>query len=368
MAELQQALDRLNANMGDSTSVLVPILLLLLIGNLAYWILRRRAEEHSRKHLFPLLLEELRRPAWLLFMLISANIVTHYGGWLSEENLDRAEHVITLGFIGLGGWALLAVINALRIRMIKRYDITTADNFQARKMHTQVSLLYRLLSFLVILITLAMMLTTFEEVNNLGRSLLASAGVAGIIIGFAAQKTIGSVFAGIQIAITQPIRIEDAVVLEGEWGWVEEITLTYVVIRIWDKRRLIVPITYFIEKPFQNWTRREAEIIGTVVIHTDFSVPVEAMRAELDRLLDATPLWNKNVKVLQVIDTTPREVVLRALMSGRDSPQTWDLRCYVREGLIAWLQQHYPHALPRTRMQLSEGQISGDAFEKKAVS
>ena len=184
--------------------------------------------------------------------------------------------------------------------------------------------------------------------------MLASAGVAGIVIGFAAQKSLATLLAGFQIALTQPIRIDDVVIVEGEWGRIEEITLTYVVVRIWDLRRLIVPITYFIEQPFQNWTRVSADILGTVFLYVDYNVPVDAVRKELTRLLEASPLWDRKVNVLQVTDSKEGTVELRALASASDAGRAFDLRCDVREKLVAFIQQNYPESLPRLRASLSQ--------------
>ena len=195
-------------------------------------------------------------------------------------------------------------------------------------------------------------LMLFDEVKKIGISLFASAGVAGVIIGLAAQRVIGAVLAGIQIAIAQPIRLDDVVVIEGEWGRIEEITLTYVVVSIWDQRRLVVPSTYFFEKTFQNWTRTSAEILGTVFIYTDYHVSFDTLRKELTRLLESTPLWDKRVNVLQVTDAKQNSVEVRALMSAKDSPTAWDLRVYVREKLIEFLQKNYPESLPKTRILL----------------
>ena len=196
----------------------------------------------------------------------------------------------------------------------------------------------------------------FEEVRQLGISLFASAGVAGIIIGFAAQKLIATVLAGLQIAITQPIRIDDVVIIENEWGRIEEITLTYVVVKIWDQRRLVVPSTYFFEKPFQNWTRTSAEILGTVFLYTDYHVSFDALRKELTRLLESTPLWDKRVNVLQVTDAKEYGVEIRALVSAKDSPTAWDLRVFIREKMIEFIQKNYPESLPRTRVVFEQGE------------
>jgi small-conductance mechanosensitive channel len=186
-------------------------------------------------------------------------------------------------------------------------------------------------------------------VRQLGTAMIASAGVAGIVIGFAAQKSLGTLLAGFQIAMTQPIRIDDVVIVEGEWGKIEEITLTYVVVKIWDLRRLVVPITYFIEKPFQNWTRTSADILGTVFLHVDYGVPVGAVREELTRILAASPNWDHKVNVLQVTDAKERTLELRALASSSDASKSWDLRCEMREKLVAFIQDQYPESLPRLR-------------------
>jgi small-conductance mechanosensitive channel len=234
-------------------------------------------------------------------------------------------------------------------------DISVKDNLEARKKLTRFRVLERLVIAIIVVIAVGAILMTFESIKNIGTSLLASAGVAGIIIGFAAQRSIATFLAGIQIALTQPIRLEDAVVVEGEWGWIEEITFTYVVIRIWDRRRLIVPINYFIENPFQNWTRNSADILGPVVLYTDYRVPVSEIREELDRILSNTDLWNGDVKVVQVVDTTEKTVIVRILVSGADSPTTWDLRVHVREKMVEFLTNNYPESLPHSRIELRGG-------------
>jgi len=198
------------------------------------------------------------------------------------------------------------------------------------------------------------MLMTFEKVRQLGTSILASAGVIGIIVGVAAQRTIATFLAGIQIAVTQPIRIDDVVIVENEWGRIEEITLTYVVVRIWDLRRLVLPITYFIEKPFQNWTRVTADILGTVFIYVDYTVPIQAVREELHRILQNSKLWDKKVWGLQVTNTTEHTVELRALMSAPDASSAWDLRCEVRERLVEFIQKNYPDGLPKVRAEIRD--------------
>lgn len=269
---------------------------------------------------------------------------------------DDAEAVIansiSLLLIGTIGVILIRLVNALAQLMLQRYTMDVADNRRARGVYTQVTVLRKMAISVIALIAIASMLMVFEPVRQLGTAMIASAGIAGIVIGFAAQKSLGTLLAGFQIAMTQPIRIDDVVIVEGEWGRIEEITLTYVVVRIWDLRRLVVPITYFIEKPFQNWTRNSADILGTVFLQMDYGVPVEAVRGELTRILEASPHWDRKVNVLQVTDAKDRTLELRALASSSDASRAWDLRCEVREKLVAFIQKNYPEGLPRLRATL----------------
>jgi small-conductance mechanosensitive channel len=199
------------------------------------------------------------------------------------------------------------------------------------------------------------MLMVFDSARQFGASILASAGIAGIIVGFAAQRSIATLLAGSQIAMTQPIRVDDVVIVENEWGRIEEITLTYVVVRIWDLRRLVLPITYFIERPFQNWTRSSADILGTVFLHADYSVPLDALRTELTRILSTSRFWDGKVNVLQVTDAREHTLEIRALASAADASLAWDLRCEVREKLIQFLQRNYPDSQPRLRASVEAG-------------
>jgi small-conductance mechanosensitive channel len=250
--------------------------------------------------------------------------------------------------------AILAyrLVGILFVELRKRFDTSAEDNLQARRATTQILVLERVVGFIVVLIGIAVGLMTIPGVRQYGASLLASAGVAGLVVGFAAQQTIANVLAGIQIAITQPLRIEDAVVIDGEWGWIEEITLTYVVVRLWDRRRLVVPIAYLLQKPFQNWTRSSSSIIGSVYLYVDYTLDLAALRAEQSRLLAGTEYWDGDVDVVQVVDTTEKTMVIRSLVSASSSPRAWDLRCAVREGLITWIRAHYPDAFPRERLRV----------------
>ena len=228
------------------------------------------------------------------------------------------------------------------------------DDLAARRMQTQVQILRRIAVVTVAIVTLSLMLMTFPEIRHIGISLLASAGLAGLIIGTAMKSSISNLIAGIQIALTQPIRLEDSVVVEGEWGWVEEIGTTYVIVRLWDLRRMVLPLSYFLEHPFQNWTRQSTELLGSVFLYVDYTVPVEEVRKELRRIVENNEKWRGQVCVLQVTDATANAIQLRALVDARDAGAAWDLRCEVREKLIQFLQEKYPHGLPRVRTEFQE--------------
>ncbi len=260
-------------------------------------------------------------------------------------------HIVVIIFVS---WSLIEVLRTLKRIFLSKFDISKEDNLTSRKVYTQVNILEKVIIFVIILFALGMILLSFESIRKIGIGIFASAGVAGIIIGLSAQKVVGALLAGIQIAITQPFRIDDAVVVENEWGWIEEINLTYVVVRIWDKRRLVLPSTYFLEKPFQNWTRTTAEILGTVFIYTDYTIPFQPLRDELTRLLSESDLWDQKVNVLQVTDSTESTVEIRILVSAKNSPTAWDLRVYIREKMIEFIQKNYPQSLPKTRVEFKK--------------
>jgi hypothetical protein len=289
------------------------------------------------------------------------------------------QHAVGLGVIASVGWAIIILTEMAGNIILARYSTDASDNLTARRIRTQTQVLQRIFTLMVSVVTVSVMLMTFPAVRHVGVSLLASAGLAGLIVGMAARSTLSNLIAGLQVALTQPIRLEDAIVLEGEWGWVEEIDTTYVVVRLWDLRRLIVPLSYFIEKPFQNWTRTRADLLAVAMIYVDYTAPVQEIREELHRILDATPLWDKRTWALQVTDTTERTMQLRALMSARNGPDAFDLRCLVRERLVQFLRDRYPFALPQQREQQfnvgekittgSEGQLHATSrIERGTVS
>ncbi|HET7811750.1 MAG TPA: mechanosensitive ion channel domain-containing protein [Steroidobacteraceae bacterium] len=280
---------------------------------------------------------------------------------VTKDAQDVIQNAVSLALIGTIGFILVQFVDAIAEMILKRHRLDVADNREARGVYTQVMVLKKIAVGVIAVFAIASMLMVFQSVRQFGTAMIASAGVAGIVIGFAAQKSLATLLAGFQIAMTQPIRIDDVVIVEGEWGRIEEITLTYVVVRIWDLRRLVVPITYFIEKPFQNWTRISADILGSVFIQVDYGVPVDALRQELTRILESSPNWDRKVNVLQVTDAKERTLELRALASSSDASKSWDLRCEVREKLIAFLQKNYPLSLPRLRATLDPVPPAGSA-------
>ncbi|HEX5399677.1 MAG TPA: mechanosensitive ion channel domain-containing protein [Verrucomicrobiae bacterium] len=252
-----------------------------------------------------------------------------------------AVSVILFQAVSLGEKAVLA-----------EYDIKASDNLQARKIYTQVHVISKVLYAVITVFTVASVLMLFPEVRQFGTSILASAGVVGIILGFAAQKTISNLFAGFQLAMTQPIRLDDVVIVEGEWGRIEEITLTYVIVHIWDDRRLVVPLSYFIEKPFQNWTRVSAQLLGSVVLWVDYTMPLEELRKVLKEIIEPNPLWDKRFWNLQVTDVTEKTMQIRVLATSADASVGWNLRCDIREKLIAYIQKNHPQCLPHFRTHI----------------
>jgi small-conductance mechanosensitive channel len=247
---------------------------------------------------------------------------------------------------------LFQAVNLGEKAVLTEFDIKAADNLQARKVYTQVHVISKVVYAVICLFTIASVLMLFQKVRQFGTSILASAGVLGIILGFAAQKTISNLFAGFQIAMTQPIRLDDVVIVEGEWGRVEEITLTYVIIHIWDDRRLVVPLGYFIEKPFQNWTRASAQLLGSVFVWVDYTMPLDEARKALKEIIENHPLWDKRFWNLQVTDATEKTMQIRVLATSADSSKSWDLRCDIREKFIAYIQKHHPESLPRFRAEI----------------
>jgi small-conductance mechanosensitive channel len=290
-------------------------------------------------------------PALWIFPLIAVLMILP-GLPLFDALKTALEHIAGLGLIATMAWLAILLIEVTSDVMAGRYRIDVADNLQARRIQTQFQMVHRIATILVVVVAVSVMLMTFPAIKHIGISILASAGVVSLVVGMAMKDTLANLIAGVQIAFAQPFRIGDAVVVENEMGWIEEIGMMYVVVRIWDLRRLVLPLSYFLTNSFQNWTRTSADMLAYTYIYADYSVPVDAVREEFKRICEASPMWNKKVCGLQVSDSDQRTVQLRALMDVRNSSDAWDLRCLVREKLIAFLQQNYPGSLPRYRGEL----------------
>lgn len=269
--------------------------------------------------------------------------------------------------IGVVAYVLFRAVHLGEKVVLARYDITAADNLQARKVYTQVHVLSRTIYVLITIFTVSSVLMLFEGVRQFGTSILASAGVFGVIIGFAAQRTIANLFAGFQLAMTQPIRHDDVVIVEGEWGRIEEMTLTYVVVRIWDDRRLVVPLNYFIEQPFQNWTRSSSKILGSVFIWADYTLPIGELRPVVQRIVEGCADWDRRFWNLQITDASERAMQLRVLATASDASKAWDLRCEIREKLLAFVQEHHPGSLPKVRAVMDAGS-AGDQSNQASIA
>lgn len=293
----------------------------------------------------------LRGTAFLFIPLIAAKTSLHNLFPNQYPGIDQLIDVLIITSITI---LVIRFIFIAQDVLFDQYDIAKEDNLKERKARTQIIFLRKIGVVIVAIIGVALVLLSFDSVRNYGATILTSAGVAGIIIGFAAQKTLSNLLAGIQIAFTQPIRLNDAVVVENEWGWIEEINLTFVVVKIWDQRRLVLPITYFTDKPFQNWTKEESQILGSVMLYMDYTIPLEPLRKEFERLLTTTSFWDKHGKAFQVTDSSERTITIRMLMTAKNSPEAWELRCYIREHMLTFIQTNYPESLPRTRAVIEE--------------
>lgn len=285
------------------------------------------------------------------------------------EGIGAVRHAAALALIAAATWLALRLTAGIADAVALRHPMNVADNLGARRIQTQTRLLTRLLASIVALVGTAFALLTFPGVRSIGASLLASAGIAGLVLGVAAKAVLGNLLAGLHVAMTQPIRIDDVVIIEGEYGRVEEIGSSFVVVAIWDGRRLVVPLQQFMEKPFQNWTRVSGDILGTVFLWVDYGTPLEPLRAELRRICESAPEWDRRVCLIQVTDAGEHAMQLRALVSSADSPRNWDLRCLVRERLLDFIRREYPECLPRARtVELASGEDSGAAGRPEAAT
>ncbi len=339
------------------------LIALLAVGlaQVAHWIAFAALQRLTRRTAVIIddsLVRHAKRPTQLILALF-ALVVALPALNLAEDLNSTTGRILSLLLTASFGWLAFNLTHTINDVVEARYDLSVADNLRAREIHTRVRVLQRILAAAILVVTASVVLMAIPGIRQIGITLFASAGIAGIVAGFAARPVLSNLLAGIQLALTQPIRIDDVVIVEGEWGWVEEIRMTFVVVRVWDLRRLVVPLTYFIETPFQNWTRRSADILGTVFIYTDYTVPVDRVRDELHRILQESRQWDGKVWGLQVTNANERAVELRALMGARNSGEAWDLRCHVREKLLEFLQREYPQALPRVRAELAGGAATG---------
>lgn len=334
-----------------SAGVLAGGILLGLAVAYALLLVLRSLERGTVQFLFKAMRGKVRSPLRVLLPLFALTLVLPATD-LSVNAVATVRQVLEVLITVNMAWLFIKLVLLAQQLILSRFELEAQDNLQARKVYTQVTFFKRVAVIVIAVLTLAVILMNFSGVRDLGTTILASAGIVGIVLGFAAQKTLGTLIAGLQIAVTQPIKIDDVVIVEGEWGRIEEITLTYVVVRIWDLRRLILPITYFVEQPFQNWTRESADVLGTVFLYADFRIPVREVREELKNIVENHELWDGKVCTLQVTNLSERGVELRALMSAGNSSDAWNIRCDVRERLLGFVQENYPRSLPRFRAEL----------------
>jgi small-conductance mechanosensitive channel len=339
--------------------------ILIVFGALVAWPIHAalfkllRAQAERRGLFFTALVKRTEGPGRLALIIVFVAIAAAAAP--IPERVEALIHqILLMGFIGLIGWMALAALHVWSVVYSRRFKLDAADNLVARKHLTQVRILERTAGGFIVVLTVAAALMTIGPVRQYGVTLLASAGAAGIIAGLALQPVLTNLIAGVQIAVTQPVRIDDAVIVEGEWGVVEEISGTYVVVRLWDWRRMVLPLSYFIQKPFQNWTRETSALIGTAMIYVDYAAPVDRMREKLQEIAGASKLWDGQVVNLAVTELGERTMQVRCLISARNAGDTFDLRCEVREKMVAFLKAEHPEALPRGRLEL-EAMESGQA-------
>jgi small-conductance mechanosensitive channel len=355
---LKNFLLSLHARGHDWVVAIIAISSAILLSSFAYFLflklMARLRKKSVQQHKFFTILHRLQHPARWIVILSVVFMVVPAVDIPEPYHLGLMKTLGVLWFLSLG-WLMISGVFVAEDLLLTRYDTSQADNLRARRVRTQMILLRRLAIGFIVVIDIGLVLSVFRDsrIWQYGAGLLASAGLASLVLATAAKSTASNVFAGIQIAISEPIRIDDVVIVEGEWGRIEEITTAYVVVAIWDKRRLIVPLSYFIEKPFQNWTRTGSDLLGTSFLYMDYSVPVEELRQELQRVVQASPLWDRLVCNLQVTNLSEMTMELRCLVSAANASNLFDLRCIVREQMIAFIRDNYPDALPKSR-QINE--------------
>jgi small-conductance mechanosensitive channel len=338
----------------------------LFAASLCRWIVARLRNVARRFGTIPpMIVARCEGPSCALIVIAVVGAVLPLTP-LTDARTGMIGHMLLAATVIAIGWSAVNTMDLFADLYLTRLRTDVADNLVARKHLTQVGILRGALRTLIVLLTIGFALMTSAAVREYGVSLFASAGAAGIVVGLAARPLLSNLLAGLQIAITQPIRLEDAVIVNGEFGWIESIGSTFVVVRIWDLRRMILPLTYFIEQPFQNWTHQSADLLGTVMLNVDYSVPVDAVREKLKEIVKDHPKWDGRVAGVQMTDLPANMVQLRLLVSARGSGLLFDLRCDVREHIVAWLMRDYPQALPRTRSELSGGPLMASPPPERA--
>lgn len=335
-----------------------PLATALVVGGLGawavLWIYRRLQGRDRRRARIGRVLALPIATALPLVLLVGALQATP----LQEPLLGQLQRVLHIGVVCCFIWLLVRGVGAVEQAILRSNPIDVADNLEARRIQTQTRVLSRVVMGGIIVLGASLVLLTFPVVRQIGTALLASAGLIGLVAGIAAKPVFGNLIAGLQIALTQPIRLDDVVIVEGEWGRIEEIGSSYVVVRIWDERRMVVPLTWFIENPFQNWTRRSADLLGTAFLWLDYRAPIAAIRSELERICRGEPLWDGRVCVTQVTETSEQTLQVRLLVSARNSGDAFDLRCLVRERMLDFLAREHPQALPVVRARLQHDEES----------
>lgn len=338
--------DRLDTLVVAVAAVAIAIMAALAVHYALFRLLRRLAKA-SESPTDDMLVARLARPTRYALIALGLVLVAR------ETPAVSAFWERVAGFVmpALIGWIALAVLHAFVKAMEMRHDISVADNRNARRKRTRMTILSRIASFIIVFITIGLMLLSIPGVRDIGVTLMASAGLAGLAVGAAAQPALKSLIAGFQMAMTEPISIDDVVIIDGEWGRIEDIRTTYVVVRIWDERRLVVPTTKFLEETFQNWTREGAELLAPVLLHLDPMTDIAPLRAAFEEQVEAHPLWDKRVKKLQVTDASPQSIEVRLLMSANNAGEAFDLRCDIRESMLAWVRRNLPDAVVRRRVE-----------------
>lgn len=340
-----------------------PLLVAVVLGFAVRRLLlgiARRERQGGDAHLRARVVKVIAAPAALglplLFLSIAVAATPLPGTWI-----DRAQHWLGIGALLCLTWLAVRAVGAVRARIVRENPLDVSDNLRARRLQTQIRVLATVAQSVIVLVGVSIALMTFPAIRQIGATLLASAGVLGLVAGIAARPVFGNLIAGLQIALAQPIRIDDVVIVEGQWGRIEEITASYVVVRIWDERRLVVPLQWFIENPFENWTRSSAQLLGTALLWLDYGTPMAIVREQLQRICEDDERWDGRVCVAQITDTGTSQIQVRLLVSARNSGDLFDLRCAVRERMLDFLATHHPGSLPRSRIEMSRGQSDENA-------